>query len=273
MTIERDEDAFVRDVSRRMSELTTSGKAPWLSDHKAGEAEVAFCPLINPAPIYSGVNAVLLDLVAAERGYKDPRWVPMALVESNGLAPKYGEKPVCLAFRNRYVEVTDTDPLDGTVASALSNQAKRISHYFVYNAEQIRGMPPLQKDRDTTLVRKKTENALKNTGARSVTELVKSFGRELPSHNCQAKDTLTAIAKYRLACHLRLPYKAELTVAQARREVQKADGDSLLRAAYFGANDASSATNPQKTLVVEPRRTVQRDPELSRGRRPRGIER
>jgi len=41
----------------------------------------------------------------------------MALMESNGLFPKYKERPVCIAFRNRYVEVTDTDPLDGTVAS------------------------------------------------------------------------------------------------------------------------------------------------------------
>src|SRR5271157_2112759 len=143
-------------------------------------------PFIDPAPIYSGVNAVLLDLVTAERGFKDPRWVPMAMVESNKLSPKYGEKPVCLAFRNRFVEVTDTNPLDGTVASALSNNAKKISYYYVYNAEQIRGMPPLLKDRDTTLVRKKMENALKNTGARRISDILRSFSNQLPSHNCVA---------------------------------------------------------------------------------------
>jgi hypothetical protein len=273
MTIARDEEAFIRDVASRVSEMTLNGKAPWLTNHGAGEAEVSFCPLIDPAPIYAGVNAVLLDLVAAERGYKDPRWVPMALVESNGLAPKYGEKPVCLAFRNRYVEVTDTNPLDGTVASALSDNARRVSYYFVYNAEQIRGMPSLQKERATSLVKKKTENALRNTGAQGVSDLVKSFEKQLPSHNCQAGETLAAIAKYRLACHLRLPYKAELSVEKARREVKKADRDSLLHAAYFGANDAARATNPQRSLVVGPRRTVQRDPELSRARPTRGIER
>ena len=248
-------------------------RAPWLEDHPAGEAEVSYYPFIDPAPIYDGVNAVLLDLVAAERGFKDPRWIPMAMVESNGLAPKYGEKPVCLAFRNRFVEVTDTNPLSGTVASALANGAKKISYYYVYNAEQIRGMPPLQKDRDTTLVRKKTENALKNTGAKRTSDLLQSFSKQLPSHNCEAQETLAAIAKYRLACQLRLPYKAEVDLEKARREVQRADREPLLRAAYYAANDASSTCNPGKALVVEPRRTVQKDPELSHSRKSRGIER
>ena len=201
--------------------MTLEGKAPWLKDHPAGAAEVAYYPFIDPAPIYTGVNAVLLDLVAAERGFKDPRWIPMAMVESNKLTPKYGEKPVCLAFRNRFVEVTDTNPISGTVASALSDSAKRISYYYVYNAEQIRGMPPLQKDRDTTLVKMKTENALKNTGAKRTSELIQSFSKQLPSHNCDAKETLAAIAKYRLACQLRLPYKADVNLEKARREVQK----------------------------------------------------
>lgn len=271
MTIDRDDDAYYREVASRIGKMTLEGKAPWLKDHAAGEAEVSYYPFIDPAPIYGGVNAVLLDLVAAERDFKDPRWVPMAMVESNKLTPKYGEKPVCLAFRNRFVEVTDTNPLDGTVASALSNNAKKISYYYVYNAEQIRGMPPLQKDRDTALVAKKTDNALKNTGVRRVSEIIRSFSSQLPNHNCEAKETLAAIAKYRLACQLRLPYKAEVNRERLNREAQKGDRDSLLRAAYFASNDASAVTNPEAALVVERRRTVQRDPELSR--KSRGIER
>ena len=271
MTIDRDDDAYYREVASRITRMTLEGKAPWLTDHAAGEAEVSYYPFIDPAPLYSGVNAVLLDLVAAERGFKDPRWVPMAMVESNGLTPKYGEKPVRVAFRNRFVEVTDTNPVDGTVASALSKGAKKISYYYVYNAEQIRGMPPLQKDRDTALVRTKTENALKNTGAQKVSDILRSFSDQLPSHNCEAKETLAAIARYRLACQLRLPYKAEVNREKLNREAQKADRDSLLRAAYFASNDASIVTNPEAVLVVERRRTVQRDPELSRT--SRGIER
>jgi len=253
--------------------MTLEGKAPWLKDHPAGAAEVSYYPFIDPAPIYTGVNAVLLDLVAAERGFKDPRWIPMAMVESNKLSPKYGEKPVCLAFRNRFVEVTDTNPISGTVAAALSDGAKKISYYYVYNAEQIRGMPPLQKDRDTTLVRKKTENALKNTGAKRTAELLSSFSQQLPSHNCEARETLAAIARYRLACQLRIPYKAAVNLEKVRRELQRRDREPLLRAAYYAANDASSACNPGNTLVVERRRTVQRDPELAQSRKSRGIER
>jgi hypothetical protein len=273
MTINRDDDAYYRDVASRISRMTLEGTAPWLKDHASGEAEVTYYPFLDPAPIYSGVNAVLLDLVAAERGFKDPRWVPMAMVESNNLAPKYGEKPVCLAFRNRFVEITDTNPVDGTVATALSNNAKRISYYYVYNAEQIRGMPPLQKDRDTSLVKKKTQNALNNTGARRVAELLPSFSKQLPTHNCQAKETLAAIARYRLACQLRLPYKAEINAAKLRREAQAGDREALLRAAYYASNDAATATNPERSLVVERRRTVQRDPELAHSRNQRGIER
>ena len=272
MTIDRDDDAYYREVASRISKMTLEGKAPWIEDHAAGEAEVGYYPFIDPAPIYGGVNAVLLDLVAAERGFKDPRWIPMAMAESNKLTPKYGEKPVCLAFRNRFVEVTDTNPIDGTVASALSNSAKKVSYYYVYNAEQIRGMPPLQKDRDTSLVKKKTENALKNTGARDVSALLRSFANQLPNHNCMAKETLAAIAKYRLACQLRLPYKADVNRERLKREVQKGDHESLLRAAYFASNDASIATNPERALVIERRRTVQRDPDLSNDRRLRGIE-
>ena len=134
-------------------------------------------------------------------------------------------------------------------------------------------MPPLQKDRDTTLVRKKTENALRNTGAKRTADLIQSFSSQLPSHNCEARETLAAIAKYRLACQLRLPYKAEVNLEKVRREVQRRDRESLLRAAYFAANDASIATNPEKALVVERRRPIQRDPELSHSRKSRGIER
>ena len=90
-------------------------------------------------------------------------------------------------------------------------------------------MPPLQKDRDTTLVRKKTENALKNTGAKRTAELLSSFSQQLPSHNCEARETLAAIARYRLACQLRLPYKAEVDLEKARREVQRGS-----RAASWG---------------------------------------
>ncbi len=273
MTIDRDDDAYYRDLSSRITRMTLDGTAPWLKDHARGEAEVTYYPFLDPAPIYGGVNAVLLDLVAAERGFKDPRWVPMAMVESNNLAPKYGEKPVCLAFRNRFVEITDTNPVDGTVAAALSNSAKRISYYYVYNAEQIRGMPPLQKDRDTSLVRQKTENALKNTGAPRVAELLGAFSKHLPAHNCQAKDTLAAIARYRLACQLRLPYKADVNKDKLKREAQTRNRESLLHAAYYAANDASKATNPGLALVVEQRRTVQRDAELSRSRTQRGVER
>jgi hypothetical protein len=270
MTIDRDDDAYYRDVASRISRMTLEGKAPWLKDHAAGEAEVSYYPFIDPAPLYAGVNAVLLDLVAAEHGYRDPRWIPMAMVESNKLTPKYGEKPVCLAFRNRFVEVTDTNPLGGAVASALSNSAKKISYYYVYNAEQIRGMPPLQKDRNTSLVKQKTQNALKNTSAHRVSDLLRLFSQQLPSHNCQAKETLAAIARYRLACQLRLPYRAEVNREKLRREVEKGDRESLLRAAYFASTDASIATNPERALVVERRRTVQRDPDLSR--KSRGIE-
>jgi hypothetical protein len=273
MTINRDDEAYTRDVASRISRMTLEGNAPWLRDHPAGAAEVSYYPFVDPAPIYSGVNAVLLDLVAAERGFKDPRWIPMAMVESNKLSPKYGEKPVCLAFRNRFVEITDTNPISGTVASALSDSAKKISYYYVYNAEQIRGMPALQKDRDTTLVKKKTENALKNTGAKRTTELLASFSRQLPRHNCEAHETLAAIARYRLACQLRLPYKAEVNLEKMRREVQRRDREPLLRAAYYAANDATSACNPGKALVVERRRTAQRDPELSQSRKSHGIER
>ena len=69
MTITHDEDAYTRDVASRISRMTLEGKAPWLKDHPAGTAEVSYYPFIDPAPIYTGVNAVLLDLVAAERGF------------------------------------------------------------------------------------------------------------------------------------------------------------------------------------------------------------
>ena len=256
-----------------VSRMTLEGKAPWLKDHPAGAAEVAYYPFIDPAR-YLHVESTQFFLILLPRNAASK--IPLDSHGHGGVKrthSKIWRKAVCLAFRNRFVEVTDTNPISGTIASALSDGAKRISYYYVYNAEQIRGMPPLQKDRDTTLVKMKTQNALKNTGAKRTSELIQSFSSQLPSHNCDAKETLAAIAKYRLACQLRLPYKAEVNLEKVRREVQKKDQDSLLRAAYYAANDASIATNPGKALVVEPRRTIQRDPELSHQRSSRGIER
>ena len=96
MTINHDDDAYTRDVASRISRMTLEGNAPWLKDHPAGAAEVSYYPFIDPAPIYSGVNAVLLDLVAAERGFKDPRWIPMAMVESTNSPRNTGKSRYAL---------------------------------------------------------------------------------------------------------------------------------------------------------------------------------
>jgi len=91
MTIKHDEDAYTRDVASRISRMTLEGKAPWLKDHPAGAAEVTYYPFIDPAPIYTGVNAVLLDLVAAERGFKDPRWIPLPWWSQTNFLPNTGK--------------------------------------------------------------------------------------------------------------------------------------------------------------------------------------
>ena len=209
MTIDRDDDAYYRDVASRISKMTLEGKAPWLKDHAAAEAEVGYYPFIarqnlrrcERSPSYlAGSRAWLQGSALDPHGHGGIQQARTEVWREAG----------CLAFRNRFVEVTDTNPIDGTVASALSNSAKKMSYYYVYNAEQIRGMPPLQKDRDTSLVKKKTDNALKNTGARGVSDLLRSFSNQLPNHNCPAKETLAAITKSRLACQLRLPYKADV---------------------------------------------------------------
>jgi len=260
VTIGRDDEAWYRDFASRLSAMTLDGTAPWLVDRPAGRAEVTYYPFLNPAPIYSGLNAVLLDLVSAERGFSDPRWIPMARMEANRLTPRYGEKPVCLAFRNRFVEVTDLNPVDGTLASALASGARRVSYYYVYNAKQVRGLPPLQKDRATALVRTKTETAMRNSGVRRTSDLLEAFARQLPDYRCPATETLAAIARYRLACQLRLAYKARNDAERLRSESQTAGREGLLLAAYHGANDATRAANEENALVVSRRRTLVRGP-------------
>lgn len=126
---------------------------------------------------YKGVNRLRLCYVAAQKGYKDSRWITFKQARENKLKIKKGEKgTICEKWEfNKKIKEKDKN---GKIIEYEEKLSKPYSSYFtLFNAEQIEGMPP-QKEKD----KKSLDEILEQLKANSICPLVQT-NREKIEYN------------------------------------------------------------------------------------------
>lgn len=94
---------------------------------------------------YKGINRMRLGFVAAEKDYKDPRWLTYKQAQEAGWSVKSGEHgTICEKWIfNKKEKVID--PVTKQEREIEVKLDKPIIKYFkVFNAEQIENIPPLE---------------------------------------------------------------------------------------------------------------------------------
>ena len=107
---------------------------------------------------YRGGNNLRLSFVAMQHGYTDPRWGTFKQVQEMGGRIKKGEKGTHIEYYQFEREVWEKNPktgkkepvyevdADGRMAVKKARMPQPIiKSYVVFNAEQMEGIPPLQK--------------------------------------------------------------------------------------------------------------------------------
>ena len=188
---------FYRSVSSLVAESVREGFAPWLKDVHAGEREVPHDPFTGR--MYNNVNGQYLDLVAAKNGWSDPRWVTVDDIENSGgaLKTRYGERPTFIARQNKYKL-----PEHGETA---------VTEYFqVYNASQLKGMPPYEFGKVTQYTKERRDNYENNTESplSLSQELTKFYFAKQLSIGMLEALSAEPVARYNLALATMSDYRA-----------------------------------------------------------------
>ena len=260
----RDED-FYKCFSNIYSDITLNAKAPWMIDGTP-ERGLAYNP--KSGVIFGGINSIILEMRAAQKGYKDSRWLSLDELNTLGIKVKTGEVATPIAYVNKYSPPVNVNP---TTGERFSEKNPRQRYYFMYNVEQLLNC---SLSRDTQfivskdIVAQKAANAIQNTGSKDLraitnkllSEVVRTVPKEMAS-------LATGITQYRLAQELHIPYRPLLNAEQlAAFKTTKMTTDNLLRTVYQSevAKDRLFAKNEQ--LENDRTRTVQRTKQQERQR-------
>jgi hypothetical protein len=203
-------DVYLSQFERTYSELAGSGKAPWLR-----EGPVERGPAYNPysGAVYRGLNGVMLDMAAAARNFRDPRWISLTEAAHLGLTLRHGEQPVPVAYTRPAVSLN--------------------SYYLMCNLEQF-GEYPKMPERDVKLEREigkeKLRTVLEQSGGAGFRTALDKVDRE----TAQDGSILTqALARYRLTQECNEYYTPPPAAGQLGREAKIGkDPLLLIRAVY-----------------------------------------
>lgn len=93
---------------------------------------------------YRGVNALLLSLIAYDRGYEDPRWVTFNQAKEKGWKITGKNIGVPIEYWSRLLVTQDKE---GNILDE-DDQYNRwfVKNYVVFNAKHVEGMPELRTD-------------------------------------------------------------------------------------------------------------------------------
>jgi putative DNA primase/helicase len=161
--------AFHEQVAEKLIEQLRQGTAPWQRPWEPGEA-ASLIP-INPTTgkRYRGINAIQL----MSQGRIDQRWLTYKQAAAAGAQVRKGEHGTAIQYWKFSEEQTRTDENGKPVLDAQGKPIKaevrlerpRVFFATVFNAEQIDGLPPLQRREQTWNAVERAEAILKASGA------------------------------------------------------------------------------------------------------------
>ena len=139
--------AFHLVLAEKLIEQLGQRTAPWQKPWAAGETYLPYNPTTGKR--YKGINS--LQLLSEERG--DPRWLTYKQAAAEGAQIRRGEKGTQVQYWKFEDERAVKDAAGKPVLDAASQPTKetvrlhqpRVFFATVFNAEQIDGLPPLEK--------------------------------------------------------------------------------------------------------------------------------
>ncbi|WP_241754009.1 zincin-like metallopeptidase domain-containing protein [Xanthomonas translucens] len=156
-------------VAEKLIEQLKAGTAPWQRPWEPGEPN-AYLPM-NPTTgkRYKGINAIHL----MAQGRSDGRWMTYKQAAAVGAQVRKGEKGTPVQYWKFSEEQNKVDENGRPVLNAKGEplnetvQLERPRVFFatVFNAEQIDGLPPIQKQEQTWNAIDRAEHILRASGA------------------------------------------------------------------------------------------------------------
>lgn len=146
-----DSRAYARQVSDLIAQQLEQGVAAWLQSSAAAAQQLPRNG--RSAQPYSGINALWLAAVSTERGFEDPRWLTSTEAQLAGGQVRQGELGARIDYwtwRENLAPQADLgQPMtaaDGTQPFVtVEYERPQLFQACVFNAEQIDGMPPLDR--------------------------------------------------------------------------------------------------------------------------------
>lgn len=165
-TAQFQKEPFYQTVANKVIEQLEKGTAPWQKPWEEGHREAPMNPTTGNQ--YKGMNAVFL----AMQGRSDPRWLTYKQAQGLDAQVKKGEKATSI----QYVKLKEEKVIYENGKPKVNSNGEKMKRvivlekpkYFsasVFNAEQIEGLPKLEKKETTREDLKKAEDILKNSGA------------------------------------------------------------------------------------------------------------
>lgn len=127
-----------QEVTDRILTALERGTAPWQRPWKEGEGFDLPVNAVTGRP-YHGINTLLL------MGEGDPRWCTYKQAQEQGWQVREGEVGTQIGFY-KMAEVTDKEKLNPDTGEPEKRTFPLLRSYVVFNAQQIEGIPPLDRD-------------------------------------------------------------------------------------------------------------------------------
>ena len=155
------------DMAQRFLDALNQGKIPW----KACWQGALPCNAAT-GKLYRGVNALYLSIVADDRGFTDPRWCTYLQAEKNGWQVKKGAVSAKVEYwacydrkKKKLLSWDDVRTLLASDPAYEKNLQLSCRMYCVFNAEEIEGIPALQRNAtDIGTLRQQRDNLIRNMG-------------------------------------------------------------------------------------------------------------
>lgn len=161
--------SFAETVAEKLIKQLREGTAPWQKPWMPGEAGT--CLPMNPITgnRYKGINALLL----LSEGREDQRWMTYNQAAAVEAQVRKGEKGTRIQYWKFTEEQTMTDSAGKPILDARGEAVKesvklerpRVFFATVFNAEQIDGLPPMERKEQSWNAVDLAEQILKASGA------------------------------------------------------------------------------------------------------------
>lgn len=251
------DEQFYKKFERSYQNLTLTGTAPWLKEGKI-ERDIAYNP--RSGVIFRGVNALMLEMSAAEQGFKEARWISESEIDDLKLRARTGEKPTPIAYVNRYAHVTDVHPSTG---KSFDEKHPKQKYYYMYNIQQLKEYEQIKESGmtlDKALVQEKIKTVIQNTKTNNFAEILEKVsvvaGQKIVDD--RAKVVARELARYRMTQEFKGNFIPQAPTLVMKDASIKTHGATLLTTMYHAENAKDRLISHGMNLENDKVRTVSR---------------